>query len=132
ALARADGTTATAAPAGGLVRFAPVAYDTFVDSPLYAGLHFRLVELQSGARPVRLNLFADEAPSLEAKPEQLKPHADLVVQARRLFGAQPYDHYDFLLALSDELGGIGLEHHRSSENAVDPAYFTAWDRLVPE
>lgn len=132
ALERADGTAATTAPAGGVVRFAPVTYDTFVDSPLYAGRHFRQVELQSGARPVRLNLFADDAPSLEAKPEQLKPHADLVVQARRLFGAQPYDHYDFLLALSDELGGIGLEHHRSSENAVDPAYFTAWDRQVSE
>ena len=131
ALERAGGV-ADAAPADGVVRFAPVAFDTLVDSPLYAGRHFRRVDLQSGQQPVRLNLFADEAQNLDAKPGQLKPHENLVVQARRLFGSQHYDHYDFLLALSDELGGIGLEHHRSSENAVDPAYFTAWDRQVSE
>lgn len=126
------GGFADRAPADGIVRFAPVAFDTLVDSPLYAGRHFKRVDLQSGKQPVRLNLFADDAPSLDAKPEHLKLHENLIVQARRLFGAQHYDHYDFLLALSDELGGIGLEHHRSSENAVDPAFFTAWDRQVPE
>ncbi len=126
------GGFADAAPADGVIRFAPIAFDDLVDSPLYAGRNFRRVDLQSGRQPVRLNLFADDAQSLDAKPEQLKPHENLVVQARRLFGSQHYDHYDFLLALSDELGGIGLEHHRSSENAVDPAFFTAWDRQVSE
>ena len=41
-----------------------------------------------------------------------------MTQAVKLFGAQHYDHYDFLLALSDRQGGIGLEHHRSSEDGV--------------
>ncbi|RZJ41792.1 MAG: M61 family peptidase, partial [Brevundimonas sp.] len=35
-----------------------------------------------------------------------------------------YNHYDFLLAVTDRLGGIGLEHQRSSENSVDTKYFT--------
>jgi predicted metalloprotease with PDZ domain len=39
----------------------------------------------------------------------------------------PYNHYDFLLALTDQLGSIGREHHRSSENAVNPEYFTDWN-----
>ena len=43
------------------------------------------------------------------------------------FGAQHYDHYDFLLTISDYLGGNGLEHHRSSEDGVDRGYFTEWE-----
>ena len=45
----------------------------------------------------------------------------------KLYGARHYNHYEFLLALTDRLGGIGLEHHRSSENSADPGYFTEWD-----
>jgi len=45
----------------------------------------------------------------------------LVDQAVKLFGAQHYDHYDFLLTISDNLGGIGLEHHEAPK--------TAWTRL---
>ena len=37
-------------------------------------------------------------------------------------------HYDLLLSLTEKMGGIGLEHHRSSENGVDTGYFTDWDR----
>jgi len=51
-----------------------------------------------------------------------------VRQAYRLYGAHHYDHYDFLLALTDTMGGIGLEHHRSSENGSVPTYFTEWDK----
>ncbi|MBB1257194.1 peptidase M61, partial [Streptomyces sp. OF3] len=54
-------------------------------------------------------------------------HRALVQQADKLYGARHYNHYEFLLALTDRLGGIGLEHHRSSENSADPGYFTEWD-----
>ena len=73
-------------------------------------------------------MVADTADELDAKPEQIAAHKRLVEQAVKLFGAQHYDHYDFLLTISDNLGGIGLEHHRSSEDGVDPGYFTDWDR----
>ena len=36
------------------------------------------------------------------------------------------DAMDRLLALSNELGGIGLEHHRSSENNPGLGYFKEW------
>jgi predicted metalloprotease with PDZ domain len=49
-----------------------------------------------------------------------------------LFGSHHYDHYDFLFSLSDELGGNGLEHHQSSENGLDPDYFTAWNDNAPD
>jgi predicted metalloprotease with PDZ domain len=119
--------------AGDTTRFAETDLATLVDSPLFAGQHYRLVDLDPGAaRPVRLNLFADRPDQLEATDEQLDVHRKLVEQAYRLFGSQHYDHYDFLLALTDRMGGIGLEHHRSSENGVDGIYFTDWNRAASE
>lgn len=125
------GGVANTPAADGTVTFKPVAFDTLVDSPIFAGRHFKRVELGDGKASVHLNIVADEAADLVITPAQLKVHQDLVVQARKLFAAQHYDHYDFLLALSDQLGGIGLEHHRSSENSQDPGYFTAWDKNAP-
>ena len=49
-----------------------------------------------------------------------------MTQADRLFGARHFAHYDFLLAISDHFGWIGLEHHQSSENGVSPGYFAEW------
>jgi predicted metalloprotease with PDZ domain len=118
-----------AAVQGAVARFAETDLETLVDSPLFAGRHSRIVDLDPGAeRPVRLNVFADRPDQLEAKEEHLEPHRNLVRQAYRLFGSQHYDHYDFLFALSDRMGGIGLEHHRSSENGVGGGYFIEWER----
>ena len=117
--------------AGGLVRFKPVSLDVLVDSPLVAGRYARIVDLDPGAKiPVRLDIFADRPELLDANAEQLERHRDLVRQTYRLFGAQHYDHYDFLLSLSDRMGGIGLEHHRSSEDGTSPGYFVDWPALA--
>ncbi|KAK0350419.1 hypothetical protein LTR94_029112, partial [Friedmanniomyces endolithicus] len=48
----------------------------------------------------------------------------------RLFGARPYDRYDFLVAATSKMGGIGLEHHRSSENSVPTDFFTNWGKSM--
>ena len=118
--------------AGDTTRFAETSLETLVDSPLFAGAHYRLVDLDAGARPVRLHLFADRPDLLEATDERLEAHRNVVQQAYRLFDSQHYDRYEFLLALTDRMGGTGLEHHRSSENAVDGIYFTDWDRAASE
>lgn len=99
-------------------------YETLVDSPVFAGRYYREYELSP---KVDLNVFADDPRELAAKPEQIEAHKRLVEQARRLYGAEHFDHYEFLLAISDEIGGIGLEHHRSSENQVEPGYFLDWE-----
>lgn len=109
---------------GATIHFKQVALDTLVDSPLFAGANVRVETLAPG---VRLDIVADEPEQLAATTEQIQLHRNLVTQAVKLFGAQHYNHYDFLLALSDRQGGIGLEHHRSSENGVEPGYFTDWD-----
>jgi predicted metalloprotease with PDZ domain len=110
----------------GLATFAPITLEHLADSPVFAGAHFRQFDLDPGGRsPVRMNVVADDADMLAATDEHIALHRNLVVQGDRLFGARHFDHYDFLVAVSDRLGGIGLEHHRSSENSVDTDYFTA-------
>lgn len=113
----------------GKVNFKSIDFASLVDSPMFAGRYFKRIDLDPGAKiPVRLNIVADEPKYLEIKPDQLKLHQDLIRQAYKLYGSQHYDHYDFLFALSNKLTGIGLEHHRSSENGVAPEYFTEWSK----
>ncbi|MCP5524062.1 MAG: M61 family metallopeptidase [Verrucomicrobiales bacterium] len=113
---------------GGRVQFKPTDFETLVDSPMFAGRYFQRVQLTGdGEIPVQMNVVADSDDLLEIGTKSLEAHRELVVQARRLFGGEHYNHYDFLLAASDELGELGLEHHRSSQNSVIPNYFTKWD-----
>lgn len=114
---------------GQVVTFKPTTFETLVDSPMFAGRYFKSVDLDpTGPARVRLNMVADRPELLAFKPEHIQIHKDLVQQAYKLYGSHHYDHYDFLVALSDTIGGIGLEHHRSSENRVSPRYFTEWDK----
>ncbi|MUV13094.1 M61 family metallopeptidase [Noviluteimonas gilva] len=114
--------------AGDVVTYKPVDFDTLVDSPMFAGRYFKTIDLSNGVgKPVRLNVVADDAKYLDAKPDHIDAHRRLVQQMRKLYGAEHYDHYDFLFALSGQMSGIGLEHHRSSENGVGVKYFTSWD-----
>ncbi len=113
----------------GTVQFRQTTFETFVDSPLIAGRYYKQVDLDPGGpAPVRLDVIADRPDELEMTPEQIAPHRELVRQAYRLFGSHHYDHYDFLLSLSDKMGGNGLEHHQSSEDGTSPKYFTDWDK----
>ena len=116
----------TASFQNGVAVFAPITLEHLADSPVFAGAHYRQIDLDPGGRsPVRLNIVADDVDMLAATDAHIEQHRDLVDQADRLFGARHFNHYDFLLAVSDDLGGIGLEHHRSSENSVGTTYFTA-------
>jgi len=121
----------TASSSDGMTTFKPVSFENLVDSPMFAGRYFKRVELDGGERPVFLDMFADAPELLDASAEQIRPHRALVRQADLLFRSRHFDHYDFLLALTDRMSGIGLEHHQSSENTVVPAYFSAWDRNAP-
>jgi len=115
--------------AGDEVHFRTSDLETLMDSPLFAGRYSKRFELDpDGKVRVTLNVFADTPESLDAKPDQIAAHRALVQQAYKLYGSHHYDHYDFLFALSDEFGGIGREHHQSSENGVKPGYFTDWSK----
>ncbi len=123
-----DGWTAAGAipakKAGSTYSYDTTNYEVLVDSPVLAGKYGKVWPLSPR---VNLNVFADDPAELAATPEQIAGHARLVEQAVKTFGAQHYDKYEFLLSITDQLGGIGLEHHRSSENGVTPGYFTKWN-----
>jgi predicted metalloprotease with PDZ domain len=110
---------------GNRIDYSATSYEILMDSPLIAGAHYRRFELSPD---VALDVIADNEQELAAKPEQIDVHKHMVDQALKVFGAQHYDHYDFLLTISDYLGGEGLEHHRSSEDGVKRGYFIDWDK----
>jgi predicted metalloprotease with PDZ domain len=114
------------APSGGTVTWSPVDYETLVDSPIFAGKYAKQWDV---GRAVKLDVVADKPGQLAIKPENLKTFSKLVDEADALFGARHFDHYDILLALTDRMGGIGLEHHRSAENQYEPDDFIKWDKM---
>ncbi len=117
---------------GDVTSFKPTTFETLVDSPLYAGRYFRRMELAPGAKiPVYMDIVADTPKCLECTEPQLNAHRQLVTQACKLFDSQHYDHYDFLVSLSDQLGHKGVEHHQSSEDGTFADYFTEWDKHAP-
>lgn len=122
---QAAGALRPAKRAGDTVTYETVDYETLVDSPFLAGRYMQRWDL---GQNVTLNVAADDPRFLTATPAQIDAHRRLVTQAVKTFGARHFDHYDLLLSLSETLGGIGLEHHRSSENGVPTPYFTEWDK----
>lgn len=111
---------------GDTVTWAKTDYETLIDSPIFAGAHHREFDLGQNAQ---LQVFADKPDQLEAvKDEQIATVRALMDEAVILFGNQQWDHYDFLLGVTDRLGGIGLEHHRSSENTLPGDLFQDWKK----
>ena len=117
----------TKSQSGNLVQFKDTTLNTLIDSPLYAGVNYKRVDVSSGPdNQVFLDVFSDKPEQLEITPEELQFHKNLVVQAQKLFNSHHYDHYDFLFTLSDSVAGQGLEHHQSSEDGTRANYFTDW------
>jgi predicted metalloprotease with PDZ domain len=121
-----------ASTTGARTAFKPVSLETLVDSPLHAGRYHKRYDLAPGDKvPVTLELMADRGDLVELSPTIVELHRRLVQQAYRLFGGRHYDHYSFLLALSDEVSGdTTLEHHRSAEYAEPVNVFVDWDKTA--
>lgn len=124
---------AVASQTGSLVQFQETNLETLVDSPVYAGSHFQRIDLSPNpANPVFLNLFGDTAEAIAITPEQIELHRNLAREAEKLYASHHYGHYDFLYLISDKVGGVGLEHHQSSEDGVKANYFTDWAASVED
>jgi predicted metalloprotease with PDZ domain len=113
----------SAAGADGKVTLETTSLDVLVDSPLYAGAFCEQVEIDPR---VRFNIFADRAGN-DLPPERKENLKALVQQADLLFGARHFDHYEYLFCLSDQIGAIGVEHHRSCEIASKANLFSEWE-----
>jgi predicted metalloprotease with PDZ domain len=117
----------TASIDGATVTFKRTSLNQLIDSPVYSGVNYKRIELSpTPTDKVFLDVFADAPEDLNITPEQLETHQNLAAEADKLYGSHHYDHYDFLLLLSDKVSGIGLEHHQSSEDGLPANYFTNW------
>ncbi len=118
---------ATALPgqsrSGNTVSWAETDFETLVDSPIFAGAYYRQWPLGNSAH---LHAVADAPGLLTLREDDQKRFSALFTEALLTFGKAPYDRYDFLVALTDRLGRIGLEHLKSSENQLEPRNFIAW------
>ena len=116
--ARRDGATTS---------FETVSYDTLIDSPAIAGAHYKRIPLSAD---VAIQALADTPDELMVSDASLTAHKNLIAETLKLFGAKHYDHYDFLVTITKNLGDIGLEHHRSSEDELELGYFSEWDDVL--
>ena len=109
---------------GEQVDFSPVSLTTLVDSPVLTGEHFRSVNLAADVRPPHhLNIAADSEAALQMTADQISAYSRLVREAGALFGTRHYNHYDFLLSLTDYFNPNGLEHHQSSDDRAPERMF---------
>lgn len=118
----------TISSSNGVVRFKTDSWETVIDSPLIAGKYMRKYDLDPDGRSrVTLNAVGDEAKLVEADSGIVEVMRNLVRQADKLYGARHFNHYDFLLSVSDYLATAGVEHQRSSDNGTTAGYFTTWN-----
>jgi predicted metalloprotease with PDZ domain len=106
------------------LRFQPVTLEQLVDAPVYAGRYMRRISLNDrDAKPVTLDLLADNATDLAMTPTEIAHMQALVAQTLKTFGTPPYRHYDAIVTLSDVLSpGGGTEHLEEGENNLPAAY----------
>jgi predicted metalloprotease with PDZ domain len=107
-----------------LIEFAPASLTTVIDSPVITGVHLRHIDLSPGQTPPHaIHVLADGPAPLEASASEVQHLRQLVAETGALFGTRHYRRYDFLLTLSDRLPSDGVEHHESSNNGTEEAYF---------
>jgi predicted metalloprotease with PDZ domain len=107
-----------------LIEFAPASLTTVIDSPVITGVYLRHLDLSPGQMPPHnVHVAADGPAPLEATPPEVQHLRQLVAETGALFGARHYRRYDFLLTLSDRMPPDGVEHHESSDNRTEEAFF---------
>jgi predicted metalloprotease with PDZ domain len=119
----ADWKFATALPvdhqAGNTIWFKPLPLDLLIDSPVQSGPYMKVFQLTPDG-PVRheLNVAAEDPALLEVPPDLLDRYKRLVAEALAVYQSHHYREYHFLLTLSDNVMGLGQEHHESSDDRV--------------
>jgi predicted metalloprotease with PDZ domain len=109
--------------------FAPVLLNTLVDSPVLTGQNFRSIALAPEVKPPHhLNIAADSTAALAISDDQIAAYSRLIREAGALFGARHYDHYDFLVSLTNYFYPNGLEHHQSSDERIAERTFINSDQ----
>jgi predicted metalloprotease with PDZ domain len=123
----------TVSQQGAQVRFKSVSQAHLVDSPLDAGINARTWNLGTfNGAPVTLAAFADTPEELAASDATIDKFRHLVTQMHALYRYRHFDHYTFLLTLSDVMPGEGVEHHQSSDDGTDGKFLIDHAALVSD
>ncbi len=110
---------------GNVTTYKNTTIERLADSPVYAGRYFEALNLSpTASSPVTLDLFGDAPENLRVSASQLASLRAMVSQTVQLFHSTHYDHYDFLVSLSDLLPSSGgLEHLESNEINLSADFF---------
>ena len=115
----------TTSAGGATIAFAPTTLEMLVDSPLDAGINERTFSLgEWDGAPITLAAFADTSEELAVPDATVAKFRSLVKQMHALYRYRHFRHYTFLLTMSDEMPGEGLEHHQSSDNGTRGDFLT--------
>src|SRR5438105_4927052 len=110
----------TVSSSGDEIHFAPDTLTHLVDSPVLIGSILRKIDLPS-ASPFRhtLDIAADSDAATMTPDDFAAGYGRLVDEARALFGAEHFRHYDWLITLSESVEHFGLEHHECSDDRTN-------------
>ena len=119
----AEWTAETALPqpvrTGNRVSYAPATLERLVDSPLDAGSAFeRFTLLDAGGFTNEIDAFADRRSELDLDAKSLAGFKNIVAEMDAIYGARHWKNYHFLLTVSDEMPGNGVEHGSSSDDGT--------------
>lgn len=110
---------------GGTIHYQTTTVEQLQDSPVITGEYFHEFALAPEVTPKHfIDVVSDEPDDSKLKPALLAELSNLVREAGAAYASHHYDHYNFLLTLSDITGGEGLEHGQSSDNGVDELGFS--------
>jgi predicted metalloprotease with PDZ domain len=118
---------------GSTTHFAVTNVEQLLDSPILTGQYFHEFALAPEISPKHYIDAASDAPEdSDVPPAVLAKIANLVREADALYRSHHYNEYHFLVALSDVLGYITLEHGQSSEYSVVEKYFLDEGQLLAQ
>ena len=106
-----------------VIRYEAVTLERFVDSPIMVGRYMKdydLVEdsMKETTVPQAMHIFSEAESVLDIPDEVYHGYQRMVTQEARLFGSQPFERFDFLVATTNSLGRNGLEHISSTFNVI--------------
>ena len=105
--------------ANSTTQFAVTNVEQLEDSPIITGQYFHEFALAPEVSPKHyIDVVSDEPEDSNLRPSTLAEIGNLVREADALYKSHHYNHYHFLLTLSDVAGGEGLEHGQSSDNGI--------------
>ena len=116
---------------GGTIEYKPTTVEQLQDSPVITGEYFHEFALAPDIKPAHfIDVVSDAPEDSNLKPEILRSLNSLVHETDKAYASHHYNHYNFLLTLSDVAGGEGLEHGQSSDNGTEELGFANAQHLL--